>query len=309
MLKISTSDTRTHCRLILEGKLITPWVAELWLTCSRARTELDGRQLVIDIKNVTLISQEGENALLPLISEAAKFRSRSVLTKHLLQQLARRSKKERKPAYGCIAPEHGRAEGEKVNLFRINRTTARKVEEYAASGDFCKLFIEDMGSLYLLSFLLSGEDVRAEHCFVAGLENCLKGNSIFKQWARSWTRRMIVVNAIRLIVPVPNDGQATALDVDLECKSELHNTPHRDVVIASVLELADFERFVFVMSVLERHSDQDSSLLLGCLPHQIRDARARALRLIAESLAKNAVTSPRSLTEPLNQKRLWCSRR
>jgi hypothetical protein len=70
-----------------------PWVAELWVTCSRAKTELDGRQLVIDIENVTVISQEGENALLQLINEGARFRSRGVLTKHVLRQLARRSKK------------------------------------------------------------------------------------------------------------------------------------------------------------------------------------------------------------------------
>lgn len=175
-----------------------------------------------------------------------------------------------------------------MNLFRINRITAR--EEYATSGDFCKLFLEGVDSLYLLSLLLTGEDVRAEHCFVAGLETCLKGNPTFKQWAHSWTRRMIVVNAIRVIVPVPNDTQATSLDFSLEWMSELHNAPHIDV--ASVLELPDFERFVFVTSVVERYSDQDCSVLLKCSPYQIREARARALRLIAEAHAKNAVASP-----------------
>jgi hypothetical protein len=93
MLKISITDKGAQRRLILEGKLIAPWVAELRTACSKAKAELDGRELVIDIENVMVISQEGENALLQLINDGAKFRCRGVLTKHVLQQLARRSKK------------------------------------------------------------------------------------------------------------------------------------------------------------------------------------------------------------------------
>lgn len=93
MLKISVTDKGAQRRLILEGKLIAPWVAELRTACSRAKAELEGRELVIDIENVMVISQEGENALLQLINDGAKFRCRGVLTKHVLQQLARRSKK------------------------------------------------------------------------------------------------------------------------------------------------------------------------------------------------------------------------
>ena len=93
MLKISVTDTRTHRRLILEGRLIAPWVAELKTAWTRVKAGLNGRELLIDIENVTVISQEGENALLQLINEGAEFRCRGVLTKHLLKQLARRGKK------------------------------------------------------------------------------------------------------------------------------------------------------------------------------------------------------------------------
>jgi hypothetical protein len=50
--------------------------------------------LIIDIKDVMLISQEGENALLQLINHGAKFRPDGVLAKLILQQLAHRSKKQ-----------------------------------------------------------------------------------------------------------------------------------------------------------------------------------------------------------------------
>ena len=77
---------------------------------------------------------------------------------------------------------------------------------------------------------------------------------------------------------------------------DLHPAPRKDIVIASVLELAVFERFVFVMSVLEGHSDEDCSVLLQCSPNQIGEARARALQLMAKSYAKNAAASTSALT-------------
>jgi len=55
---------------------------------------LKGRALIIDMKDVMLISQEGENALLQLIDHGAKFRPEGALAKLILQQLAHRSKKQ-----------------------------------------------------------------------------------------------------------------------------------------------------------------------------------------------------------------------
>jgi hypothetical protein len=93
MLRISVIDSRTERRLILEGKLIAPWVAELRSAWKTSNREIEGRALVVDLENITVMSQEGENALLELMSEGAKFRCRGVLTRHVIQQLRRRSKR------------------------------------------------------------------------------------------------------------------------------------------------------------------------------------------------------------------------
>jgi hypothetical protein len=93
MLRISVIDSRTERRLILEGKLIAPWVAELRSAWKAENGEIGGRAIVVDLENITVLSQEGENALLELMSEGAKFRCRGVLTKHVIQQLRRRSKR------------------------------------------------------------------------------------------------------------------------------------------------------------------------------------------------------------------------
>ncbi len=94
MLRISIADTPRQRRLVLEGKLIAPWVAELRTACESARVELEGRELVIDVNDVTSISQEGENVLLELMKERVKFRSDGVFTNHILRQLASRARKE-----------------------------------------------------------------------------------------------------------------------------------------------------------------------------------------------------------------------
>jgi hypothetical protein len=90
---ISIVDTRTQRRLFLEGKIIAPWTAELRATCERARAGLDGRELVIHVRDLTAVSQEGENVLLELMNDGIKFRSTGVFSKHLLAQLARRKRK------------------------------------------------------------------------------------------------------------------------------------------------------------------------------------------------------------------------
>jgi DNA-directed RNA polymerase specialized sigma24 family protein len=75
--------------------------------------------------------------------------------------------------------------------------------------------------------------------------------------------------------PVPGDP--------FNCKFGRTPQADADAAIASILGLGDFERFVFVMSVLERYSDQDSSVLLGCSRQDVREARMRALQHVSES--------------------------
>ncbi len=89
MLKISVVEDPRRRRLILEGKLIAPWTAELTTACEAARADLNGRQLIVDLTSLTAISPEGENVLLQLMNEKIKFQC-GVFMKEVLRQLARR---------------------------------------------------------------------------------------------------------------------------------------------------------------------------------------------------------------------------
>jgi hypothetical protein len=93
MLKISVINGPRHRRLVVEGTLVEPWVAELLGEYTKAKEHLDGRALVIDITNLSAISAAGEDGLLELIDDHARFHC-GVFTKEVLKQLAskRRSK-------------------------------------------------------------------------------------------------------------------------------------------------------------------------------------------------------------------------
>jgi DNA-directed RNA polymerase specialized sigma24 family protein len=146
---------------------------------------------------------------------------------------------------------------------------------YASSGDFRRIFHEETDSLYRLSFMLTADREKAERCFVSGLEDSVKGNPVFKEWARSWARRAIIQCAVRMIDPQPMAGDAHSAFNDTA------KTPAAEQAeIAAVLELRPFERFVYVMSVLERYSDQDCAVLLGCARRDVIAARIRALQKI-----------------------------
>lgn len=70
-----------------------PWAAELKKACETARADLHDRELVIEVKNITAIGQEGENVLLTLMGDGVKLRACGVFTKQVLKQLTRRARR------------------------------------------------------------------------------------------------------------------------------------------------------------------------------------------------------------------------
>lgn len=95
MFRLSMLDATDQRTLVLEGKLIAPWTEEVESAWQRAHEQLHGRSLVVDLSNVTLIGSEGENTLLHLMRDGARFTGCGVLTKHMLKQLARKCRCQR----------------------------------------------------------------------------------------------------------------------------------------------------------------------------------------------------------------------
>ncbi len=101
MFKISIVETHGQRRLVLEGKLVPPWTAEVESAWRSAGEQLQGRKLLIDLTDVTVISADGENTLFKLMRDGAKFSCGGVLTRHVLKQLARRCRWKSKGVAGA----------------------------------------------------------------------------------------------------------------------------------------------------------------------------------------------------------------
>jgi hypothetical protein len=169
-----------------------------------------------------------------------------------------------------------------MNLLRKNRTHTYSANQYATNEEFRRVFSEDMRHLYLLSFVLTANHEKAEQCFVAGLEDCVKSSPVFRQWAGSWAKRMILKNAIRVVSPLPNRDGGTSSGTYGEPDYRRQGTHDQQAAIASVLALKDFDRFVFVIAVLECYTVKECSILLDCSQRDVYEARMRAMQQIAE---------------------------
>jgi hypothetical protein len=152
-----------------------------------------------------------------------------------------------------------------------------RATEYASCKDFQQIFTEDMVGLHRLAFLLTADQAKAEQCFVGGLDESIHGNPVFKQWARAWSKRAIIQNAIKMIAPVPpRPGMVQATSADLSQNETL------DTTAAKVATWVPFERFVFVMAVLEGYSLRECSTLLACPVQDVVAAKSAALQKIAD---------------------------
>lgn len=163
-------------------------------------------------------------------------------------------------------------------MFGSNKINKQTTTPYATRADFCRVFREDMNPLYLLSYLLTGDGDLAEKCFIGGLRMSSEGNPVFKEWAHSWARRTIILNAIRMVRPRLADSGAPSASTN----SAVHGLIGKPEV-ASIVALPPFERFLFVMSVLEGYSDQECTLMLGCTRREVMETRERALHRTGEA--------------------------
>jgi DNA-directed RNA polymerase specialized sigma24 family protein len=159
-----------------------------------------------------------------------------------------------------------------VRVFHSKQPDAAAETLYATPEDFCRIFEANMKRLYRLSLLLTADHELAGKCYVDGLEASKGGNPVFKEWAESWARRAIMINAIRMIHPCPADSVASSDPSPRQQRVE--GLPSQ---LAAVAGLNPFDRFVFVMSVLEGYSERDCRLLLGCSSADVVEARIRAL--------------------------------
>jgi hypothetical protein len=149
---------------------------------------------------------------------------------------------------------------------------------YPNCGDCWNILTDEMHSLYLLSFLLTADLDKAEQCFVSGMGECEEEIGVFMAWTQAQARRTILKRAIRISRPAPERADDFSFAL-------LKGSPAsgKTNLFGAIVALNPFERFVYVMSVLERQPDDDCAALLRCSRRDVIIARELALERLANT--------------------------
>jgi hypothetical protein len=165
-----------------------------------------------------------------------------------------------------------------VDMLQPTRSVAERSISYATSINFGRALTEELHSLYLLSLSLTADNDKAEKCFVSAIGEYGEGCGVFTEWACSWARLAVVKHAIRMIKPEPERPDSLPFIIlSGPATSPGNNT------FATIVALGAFERFVFVMSILEEQSEQDCAILLRCSRRDVMIARELALTRLAKN--------------------------
>jgi len=165
----------------------------------------------------------------------------------------------------------------------MNQTKLFSASEYASTDDFQELLATEIGDMFRLALLLTGDANKAEHCLILTMHENLANRYVFKSWLPVWIRNALIQNAIRVVM---GDRVCPVRKTTLGRAPSMIQTSARDALSdsnesAGILHLSDLDRLVYVICVLEHYPTRDCAAFL-CRPRQeIRDALNRAEQQVA----------------------------
>jgi len=178
-----------------------------------------------------------------------------------------------------------------IGLKRENRRN-RLAEhtDYATAEQFESLFESKREPLLRLALLLTANSERAEQNLALALRDCRLNGSVSTDWIFLWARRAVIRNAIQQVYRRESVSHARNPNSDCHFDGLQANSTQktRRIDDPSILKMPEFERLVFVITVLEHISIQDCALLMGQSPKEVCDAQKRAMGI--PSFAKHEFT-------------------
>ena len=150
------------------------------------------------------------------------------------------------------------------------------LQEYGGAPDHAQIFINQMNCLYLLSFLVAADLEAAEQCFSKALDEYVENTCGFMEWAKQDGRRAVLRHAIQINRPAPKQAYSWVFQRNTRQLVSAANHP-----FSAIVSLSLFERFVFVMSVIEGLSEQECAVLLNCSAQEVAIGRELAHQIIA----------------------------
>lgn len=168
-------------------------------------------------------------------------------------------------------------------------------------SEMCAAFAQNTESLFRLSYLITGEQAKAEKCFVQALETATAsaGTVAGSDFVLPWAKRVVIKTSISTLAPAAViDGAAprafdpaSVEDQFMEGTAARHDArsqdgsgmaePGKDPLCEGLLSLKPLLRVAFVLRYLEELSKRDIALLLDVSPAILNRALQSALVKLA----------------------------
>ena len=96
MLRITWTNNEQQMTLKLEGELAGPWVDETEHAWSDLVGTTLGKQVVVDLEDVSFIDPDGRRLLTRMLDQGAELQSSHLMTRYIINQLKQAERKLRK---------------------------------------------------------------------------------------------------------------------------------------------------------------------------------------------------------------------
>jgi hypothetical protein len=175
-----------------------------------------------------------------------------------------------------LGSQSGKRKAGKTMNINVSPMFDDPLQEDAGATDYAEIFIDQMNGLYLLSFLITADRQIAERCFSKALDEYVDARGEFLEWAKQDGRRAVLRHSIQIMRPAPKQAYSWSLYGNARPLVWAAYQP-----FAAITSLSTFERFVFVMSVIEGFSPKNCAALLKCSIEDVVIGRELAGMILA----------------------------
>jgi gamma-glutamyl:cysteine ligase YbdK (ATP-grasp superfamily) len=88
-LRITVHEEESLIKLTLEGRLVGPWVAELYKAWRETAPRIGSKKMLLNLHDLTFSDEEGKQVLREIVTQtSAEISSSTPLTKYLAQEIS-----------------------------------------------------------------------------------------------------------------------------------------------------------------------------------------------------------------------------
>jgi len=139
-----------------------------------------------------------------------------------------------------------------------------------------EMWLDEMAELYLLAFMLTARKETAEQCILDAVDEYLNsGAPSLLDWVRSKGRRAVIECAVQRVNPRVKAVPTWSVPSGTHASIAPSHQP-----FAVITALSAFERFVYVLTVLEGYQVEECAGALECLQTEVVAAQKLSNQLI-----------------------------